>query len=78
MSRRKKEPNRLADELAELGLKVNGEGLAEIQMLASASTGDFSGQKDEVCSCDPQIAVRLVRRGYAEPYVEDQPAADAG
>jgi hypothetical protein len=64
------EPNPLATELAALGLTQDADGQASIRMLTTASTDDFSGKQGEVCSCDPQLAVRLVRRGYAEAYVE--------
>jgi hypothetical protein len=64
-------PNRLAEQLAEFGIALNAAGLAQIKMLATASTASFSGQKDEICSCDPQIAVRLVGRGYAEPHTDE-------
>jgi hypothetical protein len=66
-------PNPLADELAELGLKQDVDGSVQVKMLNTVSTGDFSGTLGEVRSCDPQLAVRLVRRGYAQAYVECSP-----
>jgi hypothetical protein len=60
--------NPLAGELSELGLALDTDGRAQIRMLTTASTDVFSGQAGQIYSCDPQLAVRLVRRGYAEAF----------
>lgn len=65
--------NPIADELAELGLTQDADGRVQVRMTNTVSSGDFSGKKDEICNCDPQLAVRLLRRGYAEAYVECSP-----
>jgi hypothetical protein len=59
--------NPLAVKMAELGLVAGEDGQVSIKMLNTVSIGDFSGNKDESCSCDPLTAVRLVERRYADP-----------
>jgi hypothetical protein len=59
--------NPLAVKMAELGLVAGEDGQVSIKMLNTVSIGDFSGNKDESCSCDPLTAVRMVERRYAEP-----------
>ena len=71
-------PTLLEDRVAALGLTLGGAGQAQIRMKTGASTDGFSGQQGAVYSCGPELAVILVGRGYAEPYVEEQPEADAG
>lgn len=70
--------NPLEAALAALGVVIGADGKASIVMLRAASTDDFSGQKDEICRCDPTIALRLVERGYAGPYHEEPAITEDG
>lgn len=60
------------EDLAELGLQLDHDGLVSLKMLTGASGEGFSVQKDEEYRCDPATAVRFARKriacqGHARP-----------
>jgi hypothetical protein len=69
--------NPLADKLEELKLQLGADGRVPIKLRVGLTIDDFSGVKDEVCRCDPVVAVRLVERGHADPATEEESEASA-